>query len=297
MAVRFVANKAGNVFMNCNDNVIKNKDDFYSISPYSPGGQKYSRRIYEDELGNGNNKSYNGGKPYMISRIAYNACQVDEKNKIKNKYNDVSSQDVAFSQGRKFSRNGGANFGNNTNNLQSAPINSTSRNSQLLTEEDYKLLYDTNISQDVPAHVVNPIEVKNIDLHNTRQFERILKPHFGGRPIPGIGGKFYVPYKDDVNLYIQCQDKELINIDEMKSRYSEYKRSQEAKGNALQGKTIYCGKTIQDIVKAKMCGQVTNEDIPDMQLETLGSPGECFEYGKVYKSPLVGSYMYYLHDV
>lgn len=101
---RFISNNTKTAYAKCGE--IKTAEQFYSRSPYSASGSKYSRRVYPDELGDkketfGVGKKYSGGQENVISRIAYNKC---ENNPQWYKYNDFSSHDEAFNRGRQLKR-------------------------------------------------------------------------------------------------------------------------------------------------------------------------------------------------
>jgi hypothetical protein len=299
---RFIASDTGKAFIKC-DGKIKNKTDFDSISPYSSNGPKFSNYIFNSEIGAQSarqQKKYFGQKPYIVSRIAYNKCSARPEDQIWQKYRDVSSHDEAFNKANQM-----------FHGMQQIPIRSIrsipSRTefdrptSQLLSEDEYKQFYATATSASSASDVIRPIEIKDLQAHNVEQFmsrqrpRPLERPRERGRPLERGREQDYIPYAN-TNIYIQCPSRDSINLEDMKKRLSEYKIKQAALGNNLQGKTVYCGTEIQDIVKAKMCGLINNDDIKDFDLQELGSPGQCFEYGKIYKTPLKHSYMFYTHD-
>jgi hypothetical protein len=111
-------------------------------------------------------------------------------------------------------------------------------------------------------------------------------------------GKKYKSYPD-TNVYFSCSDAESAlattaekkklsvedyirrRIDEYNAGVTERREGKGGQGGGARGKTTYCGDgEMENIIKARMCGSYNSSTFNNLSLTQLGSPGQCFQYGK-----------------
>lgn len=291
--VNFVPNETGTAFLKC-DGKIKTDDEYYSISPYADGGEKRSRRVYKSELGISTKpraspkkavrelkgrKVYSGDKIYQNSRIAYPKCYKRKPDApvLPQKYNDVASNAEAFERAEKLFHSGGPKWWLTSSSslaTRTQPVISDRPTSQLLDEKNYNALYVALTSSKVPTSSFAPARrEEKIPTRISRTSVVETDP---------LDGKKYMAYPH-TNVYFSCPSAERkLSLEEVRRRLTDYKAQQAAAGNDLKGKKFYCGREIEDLVKAKMCGLLPASVFQELglELEELGSPGQCFQYGK-----------------
>jgi hypothetical protein len=297
---KFVPNSTGTVFLKCDDNPIKNKSDFYLISPFSVAGEKTSNRIWRDELGLGSlgkrkgQKTYYGDKSYINSRIAYNKCS-PRSSGVWQKYNDVASGSESFLAGALPSL-----FNRDYQPTSSSGYNYkkySTPTTQLLNDEEYKRLLSSRKTIKLDDNVEPELNTIEVD-------ER---------------GRRYTTYPG-TNVYFSCSDAEEKLVEESKDGNAiEYIKRKIAENNAGSARennagsarennagssareqkdsgreekkekdkpnttnaAIYCGSgTMENIIKAKMCRSYPAPTFDHLSFVRLGSPGQCFQYGK-----------------
>jgi hypothetical protein len=310
--MRFVSNATGTAFLACSGPLsIQTPEDFISVSPYSPTGSKPSSRYYNQELmGRGSipssaidGKTYYGDKTYINARIGYNKCLAaygpsSASKSIPQQYVDFSSSDQAFDYANQLFRGNlplvqGNSIADTFTGGTGGRSLFTNPTSQLLDESDYQSLFGSS------ATIAGEPNVS---------FEgNLAPPNDDVGILTGVDGRRYVSYPN-TNIYFQCPSSQQSGVSaltpeqsaQMGRRFTDY-----AARHDLKDKTIYCGKEIADIIKAKACGILTDQTagvssgrLPE-SLTSLrfGTPGQCFAYGRSYNRPeAAAAFRSYLRD-
>ena len=241
---------------------------------------------------------YAGEKEYIYNRIAFLRCS-HLKPDVLARYRDFSSHNEAYDKAhalfsRRFSRRNspywvGPTTSSRTplNNGLTEPVVSAAPTSQLLYPDEYNRLYTAASTSE--RGKVEPI-MRSLSGQSPRAAAAATRE-------TDASGQSFVAYPHSP-VYFACPvvvGSPLADGERVKERLREFIRKHEAAGHTLQGKRVYCGREIQDIVKAKMCGAwssassstsgaVGTTDDPfaalGLDIQELGSPGQCFQYGK-----------------
>lgn len=328
----YIANRSGTAYVQCPPASIHSRDEFYRASPYAPGGPLASARVFASQLGNvqetaGVRKPYYGNRPYIVDRIAYNACQTDPEQRVWQKYGEVTSGAEAYAAAEHWFH-GRAALPYVTDKIASVyrsgrDIGAPPDNAAIARQVG---LFETAAGSRAGADQMQPaqaITIDDVDAHRLDQLKRVI-------PLPGttrtegkeaIGPRresgeererteikqqaaaSFVPYPH-ATVYARCPPRAVPPAADVSRRWQEFKGVQEAQlHKSLQDKTIYCGRQLEDLIKAQMCNGDGAGDLSalmeglDMSAIQLGSPSQCFQFGKYAKTPMgASSYFNYLAD-
>lgn len=348
----FYANDTNTAFIKY-DGSIKNEEDFLSISPYSTKGKRSSPRIWRDEIGDkkkldGQYKTYNGKKPYIIQRLAYNKFRKSQNLPMTwQQYDDFSSHDEAFERSndlfhgrRTLSKN---DMGKNRSTRKTKTRKSNDNNSGFNTggsqinfeTDDRESREDKRGQNEIDFEGV---EIVDLPEHNDLMFKKYINNKDSMKKEIDSSGKILLSYPNS-DIYWKCPATNMINFKSIRDQIENYKKQHNNNLNHLKGKKIYCGKELNDYIRLKLCAQhikdnddrdndneekdedeqeqehesemkenpamarsraikegldAIEREYPELKnLEQFGSPGQCFQFGKIYKTPLKHSFMFF----